>query len=108
MHYHSTLTSVEGLQVQVATALVHVLEDDGIAVTNAVIAQGLFVIHQRQAVECNYDFVSRYATLDFAEGLEILQLQFLAHVQHEHAVVAERRHRHLHDCVVFTVSEQSS
>lgn len=76
------------------------LQDNGIAVADAVIAQGLLVVHERQAVERDDDFVGRHSALDLAERLEILQLQLLAHVQDENAVVAESRHCHLHTCLV--------
>lgn len=74
----------------------HVLEDDGVAIMYPMVAQRLLVVHERQAVERDDDLVGRHAALDLAERLEVLQLQLLAHVEDEDAVVAERRHRHLH------------
>lgn len=89
-------TSVGGLQIEVAAALMHVLENDGVAVAYPVVAQRLLVVHERQAVERDDDLVGRHAALDLTKRLEVLQLQLLAHVEDEDAVVAERRHRHLH------------
>ncbi|KAL0112724.1 hypothetical protein PUN28_012176 [Cardiocondyla obscurior] len=71
-------------------------KNDSVAVTDPVVAQRLFIVHQRQPVEGDDDLVGRHAALDLAERLEVLQLQLLAHVEDEHAVVAERRHRHSH------------
>lgn len=76
----------------------HMLQDDRVPIADPVIAQRLLVVHERQPVERDDDLVGRHPALDLAERLEVLQLQLLAHVQDEDAVVAERRHRHLHTC----------
>lgn len=72
------------------------LEDNSVAVAYPMVAQRLLVVHERQAVECDDDLVGWHAALDLAERLEVLQLQLLAHVEDEDAVVAERRHSYFH------------
>lgn len=90
-------TSVERLLLNtlISTALVHVLKYDRVTVPNSMIPQRLFVVHKGSSVESDDDLASRYAALDFAEGLEILEFQIFADIENEY-IVAQCGNCHFH------------